>query len=234
MNRTLSLLAGFAAVLLLAAGLLPVPAQAKCKKDCLQTINKNFRTCKSACPKHKAGKTCRAGCSSQLKNDQKTCRKATNPTPPTCGASTPTTTTTLGGNRSTMVVLGALPATLGRFNFNLTLGLPGANAACGTSFAGSHVCTLQELQGAPASDLAGLRDTTAKPVTSFWAIDSSANPLQQCQDDVNSFNNWEYATAHTSSRGEQIALDNASGHLGALTMGAQCNVAGTSWVACCH
>ena len=136
-----------------------------------------------------------------------------------------------------MVIKGALNATAGRFNFNATLGLPGANAACNASFGGTHACTYQDLQSAAAAgDLVGLKDIGNMTVTSFWAIDSSQPPLQQCQDDVagGSGLNWEYATAHTASRGEQVALDNATGALGPLKMGVQCNIAGTSWVGCCQ
>jgi len=132
-------------------------------------------------------------------------------------------------------VKGALASTPGRFNFNAMLGLPGANAACNTNFAGTHACTYQELQSAAAAGgLTGLKDVASMPVTSFWAIDSSADPLQQCNDDVNSHQNWEYATAHTMSRGEKVDLDNAAGTLGTLQMSVQCNISGNSWVACCQ
>jgi hypothetical protein len=144
-----------------------------------------------------------------------------------------TASPTTGGT----VLKGALASTPGRFNFNAMLGLPGANAACNTNFAGTHACTYQELQSAAASgDLKGLKDVTAMTVTSFWAIDSSATPLQQCQDDVQGGSglNWEYATAHTASRGEKVALDNAAGTLGSLTMNLQCNFSGNAWVACCQ
>jgi hypothetical protein len=132
--------------------------------------------------------------------------------------------------------VGALPATPGRFNFNSTLGLPGASDACSTNFSGSHPCTLAELQGAPTSQLTGLMDTGGNSVASFWAIDSSAPALQQCNDDAvgGSGLNWEYATAHTASRGERIPLTNATGTLGTLQTGVQCKIAGTSWVACCR
>ena len=133
-------------------------------------------------------------------------------------------------------VKGALTATPGRFNYNATLGLPGANATCNTNFPGSHVCTLTELQSAPASALAGLRDTASNAVTSFWAIDSSAPALQQCNDDAvgGSGLNWEYATAHTASRGQKVALTNSTGVLGTLQTSVQCNLSGNSWVACCQ
>src|SRR5262249_25703577 len=160
----------------------------------------------------------------------------TTTTTTTPGPST-TTTTTAGSRAGT--VKGALASTPGRFNFNAMVGLPGANAACNTNFAGTHVCTYQELQSAAAAGgLTGLKDVKAMTVTSFWAIDSSAPPLQQCNDDVNSHQNWEYPTAHTASRGEQVALDNAAGTLGALQTGVQCNFGASgpeaAWVACCQ
>jgi hypothetical protein len=152
----------------------------------------------------------------------------------TCAGPPTTTTTTLPGK---MVLQGALAATAGRFNYNLTLGLPGANAACGTSFPGTHVCTFAELQNAgTAGDLVGLTDTAGAMVTSFWAIDSSQPALQQCNDDAagGSGLNWEYATAHTASRGQRVDLDNAGGTLGGLQSSVQCNIAGKSAVGCCR
>jgi len=121
------------------------------------------------------------------------------------------------------------------------LGLAGANAACSSNFPGSHPCTLADLQSASASDLAGLKDTMGTPVMSFWAIDPMADPVTaQCFDDVN-FNpmtqpghNWEYATAHTASRGQKVALDNNTGALGSLQTGIQCNFMPSNWVGCCQ
>ena len=161
----------------------------------------------------------------------------------TCAGPVTTTTTIAGGPTTTSttsppstraVLQGALAATLGRFNYNLTLGLPGAASACSASFPGTHVCTFAELQSAAgAGDLRNLTDTAGKTVTSFWAIDSSQPKLQQCNDDVSSGLNWEYATAHTASRGQRVQLDNAAGTLGQLQSGVQCNAAGTSSVGCC-
>jgi hypothetical protein len=148
-----------------------------------------------------------------------------------CGVGGPTTTTTTlpGGSE----LLGALTPTPGRFNYNLMIGLPAANGACNTNFPGTHACSYPELQIAEAlGELAGLQDTAATPVTSFWAIDNSQPPLQQCQDDVASFLNWEYATAHTASRGQKVALNNGTGVLGPLQSSLQCNFS-TAWVGCC-
>jgi hypothetical protein len=157
----------------------------------------------------------------------------------TCAGPTtgPTTTTTLPGPSGGAVLKGALASTAGRFNYNATLGLPGANAACNTNFPGTHACTHPELQSAAAAgDLVGLKDIGGTPVTSFWAIDSSQPALQQCNDDVagGSGLNWEYATAHTASRGQKVALDNGAGTLGSLQSDLQCNFSGNSAVGCCQ
>ena len=134
-----------------------------------------------------------------------------------------------------MKLKGALTATAGRFNYNLAFGLPAANAACNTNFPGTHACTHAELLIAEsAGDLVGLQDTGANTVTGFWVIDGSQPPLEQCQDDVSSFLNWEYGTAHTASRGRKIPLNNGTGDLGAVGALVQCALLGTpSWVGCC-
>jgi len=167
------------------------------------------------------------------------------PAPPTTTTTTSTTTTSTTTSSTTTTcppgppplvkLKGSLPATPGRFNYNLTFGLPAANSACNTSFPGTHACTYQELQTAAAAcDLVGLMATDASTVTSFWAIDNAQPPLSQCQDDGmgGSFLNWEYQTAHTGSRGNWVALTNANGALGSLQTGQQCNFT-SKWVGCC-
>jgi hypothetical protein len=157
---------------------------------------------------------------------------------------------------------GALVPTVGRFNYNLVLGLPGANAACNSNYPGTQVCTLFQLQCAQAAgELVGATDTSAQPVNSFWAIDPNAPPLQQCLDDAVGGTNqvWEYGTAHTATRGNKIPLQSncvggandthpctaasvcpggsctsTSGTLGSLSIGNQCNFSGNSNVGCCH
>jgi hypothetical protein len=154
--------------------------------------------------------------------------------PPTTIATTTTTSTSSTTLPGGVELQGALTATLGRFNYNLTLGLPGANAACNTNFPGTHACSYAELQTAEgAGDLVGLQDIASQTVTSFWAIDNAQPALQQCQDDIGSLLNWEYATAHTPSRGQRVTLNNGTGALGALQSNVQCNIAGASWVGCC-
>ncbi|HXJ33578.1 MAG TPA: hypothetical protein VMS22_06000, partial [Candidatus Eisenbacteria bacterium] len=153
----------------------------------------------------------------------------------TTGGGTTTTSTTMPSGGS--ILKGALVPTVGRFNYNLSLGLPGANSACNTNFTGTHACTYAELQSAAAAgDLVGLHDTASGVVTSFWAIDPTAAALSQCNDDAmgGSGLNWEYGTAHTASRGQKVPLDNAAGTLGALQTGLQCNFSGSSSVGCCQ
>ena len=58
------------------------------------------------------------------------------------------------------------------------------------------------------------------------------DPLQQCNDEINSHLNCKYATAHTRSRGEKVDLDNAAGTLGPLQTSLQCNFSGNAWVGC--
>jgi hypothetical protein len=156
-----------------------------------------------------------------------TCASGGVPTP------TPTPTSAPG-----VVLKGSLGITYGRFNYNLMLGIPGANSACNSHFAGTHACTYAELQSAEAAgDLDGLIDVEGNTVLGFWAIDASLPALQQCNDDSmgGSNLNWEYGTSHTGSRGSRVALDNGAGTLGPLVTGVQCNTPATlSWVGCCQ
>jgi hypothetical protein len=127
---------------------------------------------------------------------------------------------------------GALPPTSGRFNFNLVLGVPGADAACNGNFAGTHACTYADLQAAEtAGDLDGLKDLNAGTVTSFWAIDGSHPGTLQCGETIP----WDYQTAHTGHFAEKVNLNNATGALSALMSGLPDNAicAGSSWVGCC-
>ena len=180
------------------------------------------------------------GNSDTLKTDAINCRTALvalelSTTTTTTTTTTSTTTTTCPAGLP-LAIEGALPKTPGRFNFNGQLGVPSADAACTAAFTCTHACTYQELQALAQTNgpLKGLQDTTAMTVAAFWAIDSTAPPLQQCIDDTmgGSGLNWEYGTAHTPSRGELVAL-NADGTLGPLQMGQFC-ILSSGWVGCCQ
>jgi hypothetical protein len=158
--------------------------------------------------------------------------------PSTSTTSTSTTSTTSTTAEPGTELQGVLPATTGRFNYNLTLGIPGADAACATNFPGTHACTYAELLIAEgAGDLVGITDTTAATVTSFWAIDNAQPAGLQCIDDTigGSFQNWEYATAHTGTFAQKVNLTNGTGDLGPLLSGAGDGAvcAAASWVGCC-
>ena len=189
----------------------------------------------ATCVPHHGFHRCRGTLIRKCQHFKPVCETTTTTT-----AASSTTTTTTPPTAGT--VKGALAPTLGRFNFNGALGLPGALAACQATFGTTtpvHVCTLADLQNAQAAgELVGLKDTTNAPVTSFWAIDSSQPPLRQCNDDApgtGSGLNWEYGTAHTPSRGDKVPLDNATGTLGALQPSQQCALVGTpATVACCQ
>jgi len=150
-------------------------------------------------------------------------------------ATTTTTTLPLGPG-----IHGALTPTFGRFNYMAGLGLTGAQDQCMLDFPGTtHPCTYAELVAAPTSRLRGLKDTANGLVTSFWAIDASLDPLHNCNDDApmtGSGKNWEYATAHTMSRGDKVPLDNTSGMLGSLQPSQVCANLGNNAasVGCCQ
>jgi len=154
----------------------------------------------------------------------------------TTTTTTPTTTTTTLPPE----LLGALPATLGNFTYNLTPGLPGANSACNTNFPGTHACEYSELLIAEGlGNLVGLQEGL-NTVTSFWVIDLSNNAdINQCNNDAATPGtpvagaNWQYGTAHTPSRGRRVDLNNLAGTLGAVQPPQQCNFS-TRWVGCCQ
>jgi hypothetical protein len=158
------------------------------------------------------------------------------PVPTTTTSTTTTTTNTLPPGPE---LLGALTPSNGRFNYNLTLGLPGADAACNTNFPGTHACIYSELLIAEAlGELVGLTDTAAATVNSFWVIDNTLSPQRQCIDDTGggSFLNWEYSTAHTGTFAQKVNLTNGTGDLGVPfggPGGGGANCIGTSWVGCC-
>jgi hypothetical protein len=158
------------------------------------------------------------------------------PVPTTTTSTTTTTTNTLPPGPE---LLGALTPSNGRFNYNLTLGLPGANAACNSNFPGTHACVYSELLIAELlGELVGLQDTASATVTSFWVLDGSLSPQRQCIDDTvgGSNLNWEYNTAHTGTFAQKVDLTNGTGDLGPSyggPGGGGANCIGTSSVGCC-
>jgi hypothetical protein len=66
-------------VALLGAGLMSVPALAKCTKACHKQFNSELKSCKTACPKGKTGKDCRKACRDARKASVTKCKAATSP-----------------------------------------------------------------------------------------------------------------------------------------------------------
>jgi hypothetical protein len=155
--------------------------------------------------------------------------------PSICDPNTTTTTTPTTSTSTTtvpqvpgVVLQGVLPSTNGRFNYNLVIGVPGANAACNTNFPGSHACELTELQAAEiAGDLAGRKDMNNVTVTSFWAIDPARPDDDQCTVSIP----WDYQTQHTGQFADRTTLNNPAGTLSAISSGVLCGT--MSWVGCC-
>ncbi len=123
---------------------------------------------------------------------------------------------------------GALVRSTGRFTYQATVGISGADAECAAQFSATHACTYAELLIAEgAGDLVGAQDTGGSNVTSFWAIDSMRPDDDQCTVTVP----WDYATAHTGQFGDVVSLNNGTGALGSLTTGNLCAL--QHWVGCC-
>src|SRR5262245_12047843 len=70
---------------LLTAASLPALA-ARCPHECRHLLKGDLSTCRAVCPKHRPGRACRSACFVEFKAQKVTCKAATNPTPPECGA----------------------------------------------------------------------------------------------------------------------------------------------------
>jgi hypothetical protein len=164
------------------------------------------------------GKSCAAApCAPET-----TCTNGTGPTSTTTTVPGGTTTTTLAGTSGFRGLLAQ--KTTGRFNYQMTLGVPGADAQCNVSFPGSHACTYAELQGAESrGELTGVTET-------LWAITPGNPDVLQCGATIP----WDYATAHTGQFGEQVEV--TDGALGELESGAGEGAicASSNSVACCQ
>jgi hypothetical protein len=85
---------GVLGTVLIGTSLVGSPALARCGHDCRKAITSDFKTCKSSCEKGTAGKDCRKACRTDKKARIDTCKRAVSPTPPQCGETSITTTTT--------------------------------------------------------------------------------------------------------------------------------------------
>jgi hypothetical protein len=151
----------------------------------------------------------------------------------TTTSTTSTTSTTLSGLPGTELKA-VLSQTNGVWNYNMTNGVAGADAACNTAFAGTHACTAAELLIAEAAgDLDGITDIDDDTVTSFWALDPARPETEQCVSVLGGAGTrWLYGTSHIDSKGDFFALNNATGDLGPLTENQGCGQ--SRWVGCCQ
>ena len=147
--------------------------------------------------------------------------------------------------RSTVTFVGSLTTSLGRWNFQNSIGLTGAANACVEAFgAGMALCSLDELMVAQGKgELVNAVDTAGNAVTSWWVdaaepagacanIDGVARPgCLRCQNFQTENIPWSYSSAHLNMQGRFVTLDAAAGTVSALTTGA-CSASRS--IACCN
>ncbi len=135
--------------------------------------------------------------------------------------------------------LGTLPGpTKGLWNYGTTLGVVGAEEACKTLFSSptAKVCTPSDLLTAQSQgELATAVDTAGTTVTSWFALDTTANGALQCSDPRTGSIPWSYQT-QDQQQGSKYLTVNPVGNISAVISqpdtGAGC--AQDRWVACCN
>jgi hypothetical protein len=163
------------------------------------------------------------------------CDAGTGPTPTPTPTSTPTATATATPG----LFVGALTRTIGHWSYNATNGIAGGVAACTSTFAPSHLCTVAELQASSTAGLlTGATDQDAIAIDHFWAVDPAATDLHQCiSAPPGAITRWAYATGHTASKGDFLVLTNGTGALSSLNNGglpAVCTATNVFSVGCCR
>jgi hypothetical protein len=118
--------------------------------------------------------------------------------------------------------VGALIATNGIWNYGGMLGIPGANAACNTAFAGSSHCVrAQIMTAAAAGELVGAVDTGANAVTSLWIDDPALPDGNRCAATTGSTTGpWEYGTGHLGCDGRSVTVNATTGAIGTVSTAA--------------
>ena len=137
---------------------------------------------------------------------------------------------------SKLIYRGSLPATTGRWMFQATLGLDGANADCEMHWPGSEVCSYQKLLSAsmktPAETI-NATDYNNNAVTTWWIDDPTASGNERCQSNADMIP-WSYATADQGHVGNSVALmDAATGAISALQTDALPSCNQPRFVPCC-
>ena len=65
---------------------------ARCPRACRMRLASEVTTCRAICPTRRPGKACRSACVGEFTTSKRTCKAATHPVPPSCGATTTTIT----------------------------------------------------------------------------------------------------------------------------------------------
>jgi hypothetical protein len=116
----------------------------------------------------------------------------------------------------TTVYRGSLPAGTGRWTYQGTLGINGANADCAAHWPGSAVCSYDKLVLAQSkAELVNALDYNNQPVTQWWLHDPASLLTHQCTSNAEQAA-WTYATADQGHVGKYVALDRAAGTISAV------------------
>jgi hypothetical protein len=119
---------------------------------------------------------------------------------------------------SKLIYRGSLPATPGRWQFNATLGLDGANAMCEMKWPGSAICTYDKLLAASMKatpETINATDYNGVAVTTWWIDDPNAGGNERCQSNADMIP-WSYGTADQGHVGKSVTLTAATGAISAL------------------
>jgi hypothetical protein len=120
---------------------------------------------------------------------------------------------------SKLIYRGSLPATTGRWQFQATLGVDGANMDCDMHWPGTEVCTYEKLLSAsmktPAETI-NATDYNGVAVTSWWMHDPAGTGEGRCTSNAD-MEPWTYATQDQGHVGNSVTLaDAATGEISAL------------------
>jgi len=132
--------------------------------------------------------------------------------------------------------LGSLTPSLGRWSYGASLGVAGAEEACRTTFSApaAIICSPSDLSAAAGQgELANPMDSAGTPVTSWFALDPTANASLQCANPDEASVPWTYETQHRK-QGARYLTVNAAGILSQVQDQLIAGCEASRWVACCN
>ncbi len=137
---------------------------------------------------------------------------------------------------SKLIYRGSLPASTGRWQYQATLGLTGANADCEAHWPGTAICPYAKLLAASMKatpETINAMDYNNQPVTTWWIDDTTASNNQRCVSNQENIP-WSYATADQGHVGKSVALMNATtGAISALQLDTLPSCSTMRSVPCC-